>query len=112
MSLLRHLFIGVKRTSQIFAPKSEKDPEPDIEIDHHLSPRVCDPSLVVLLLVPRSLLGPDIKRKITSGIQPILPPIDIGRGISTTEVRSYSGYPSGDRLRRGGEYSCRWRLDC
>jgi len=30
-----------------------------------------------LLLAPRSLLGPDIKRKITSGIEPILPLIDI-----------------------------------
>jgi len=39
-----------------------------------------------LLLAPRSLLGPDIKRKITSGSEPILPLIDIGRGISATEA--------------------------
>jgi hypothetical protein len=31
-----------------------------------------------LLLAPRQLLGPDIERKITSGIEPILPLIDIG----------------------------------
>jgi len=39
-----------------------------------------------LLLAPWSLLGPDIKRKITSGSEPILPLIDIGRGISATEA--------------------------
>jgi hypothetical protein len=36
--------------------------------------------------VPWALLGPDIKRKIASGIEPILPLIDIGRGISATEA--------------------------
>jgi hypothetical protein len=37
-------------------------------------------------LAPRSLLGPDVKRQIASGIERILPLIGIGRGISTTEV--------------------------
>jgi hypothetical protein len=41
-----------------------------------------------LLLAERSLLGPDVKWKIASGSEPILPLIDIDRGIPATEARS------------------------
>jgi hypothetical protein len=44
-----------------------------------------------LLLAPRSLLGPNVKPKIASGIEPILPLIDIeqtGRRGATTRIPS------------------------